>query len=254
MDQGSDRRRYTDDEVAAIFEAAASPRPAQEGAVGSARGLTLAELQAIGEEVGVPAVRVAEAASALDRHATATARKHSLRMPVTVGRTVELARAPSDREWDLLLTELRATFAAHGRASTLGHIRAWTNGNLHAYIEPTETGHRLRLGTTKGDAVAANRLGILGVLTGLGVAGSTLLFPAAAGDAGVAVLLGGMGVAALAFNALRLPGWARTRDAQMAQVAARAQALLASSPPAPPPLPGESDRAAAPVAAPEVGP
>jgi hypothetical protein len=47
--------------------------------------------------------------------------------------------------------------------------------------------------------------------------------------------------AALGYNALRLPGWALEREAQMEQVAARARVLLGAAPDPEPQLPASGD-------------
>jgi hypothetical protein len=46
----------------------------------------------------------------------------------------------------------------------------------------------------------------------------------------IPMMMSAMGSAALAYNALRLPGWALERETQMEQVAARARSLLATAP------------------------
>jgi hypothetical protein len=58
----SEERRYKEDEVKGIFEAAARERDSRGRAVVSPEGLTLAELQTIGREVGLAPDRIAEAA------------------------------------------------------------------------------------------------------------------------------------------------------------------------------------------------
>ena len=228
-----EQRRYEEAEVAEIFRAAASPRPSEgrsDGrALAPADGLSLAELQAIGGEVGIAPERIAEAAAALEvGHGPATRRSY-LGMPVSVGRTVELPRAPTDREWEMLVAELRETFGARGRDRSSGGLRAWNNGNLHAYVEPTESGYRLRLGTTKGNAVASNRFGMATLLAGLIL--SILRFAEVLDEDLVVLLVWPlMGALALAFNALRLPRWAREREEQMEHIATRARTLVSAAP------------------------
>lgn len=230
----TDERRYADDEVAQIFEAATSHAPRPGRAITTREGLTLAELQSIGGEVGIAPERIAEAAASLERSGAPLARRTQLGVPVGVGRTVDLPRAPTDREWHLLLSELRRTFGAHGKDRSDGELRAWANGNLHAYIEPTEDGHRLRMGTTKQNGVAMGWLGIMIMamaiaffLVAVATGGSTDTYVVAAAIAAI-------GAATFGANALRLPGWAREREEQMEHIAARALVLI---PPAPPPDP-----------------
>lgn len=225
-----DERRYREDEVAQIFEAAASARrEAASNALAPAEGMTLAELQAIGDEVGLAPERIAEAAAALDLRRDAL-RRTDLGMPVTLRRTIDLPRAPTDREWEMLVAELRETFNAKGRVGSRGGVREWTNGNLHAYVEPTATGHRLRLGTTKGDAVPFNRLGAMSLVVAL--VSFVLLFLAGElpAESMIPLIFAAMGSGALAYNALRLPSWALEREEQMELVAGRARVLLGAAP------------------------
>ena len=223
-------RRYREDEVAEIFETAAAARPrADAGALTHAEGLTLEELQAIGGEVGLAPERIAEAAAALDLRRDAW-RRSDFGLPVSVGRTVDLPRAPTDREWEMLVAELRETFDAKGRVGAHGGIREWTNGKLHAYVEPTADGHRLRLGTTKTDGAFVNRMGVLGLLGALVFLVLFFLTGELAEDVVVPLVFALMGGGALGYNALRLGPWAAEREAQMERVAARALALLSTEP------------------------
>src|SRR5680860_1200182 len=154
------QRRYSEEEVAAIFE-----RAAEEEATGSrvarrAEGRTLAELKAIGAEAGLPPELVERAAASLDRAGEAT-RRSFLGFPLTVGRSVELGRAVSNEEWERLVADLRVTFNAQGRVSSNGPFRQWRNGNLRAVLEPTATGHRLRIETMKGGARSLMTTGLV---------------------------------------------------------------------------------------------
>ena len=224
-----DERRYEDAEVARIFQAAASPRASEGRAVAPAGGFSLAELQAIGGEVGIEPERIAEAAAALDVRGVTVPRRTYLGMPVSVSRTVELPRAPTDREWEMLLAELRETFGARGKDRSSGGLRLWTNGNLHAYVEPSETGYRLRLGTTKGGAAQGIQMGMAALLVGLLLA--VLLFVEVLDeDLSVFLFMPLIGAFLLASNAIRLPGWAREREEQMEYLAARARTLIAPLP------------------------
>src|SRR5512138_3609105 len=152
----SDDRRYSDDEVARIFELAAKPDVSVRDTSGSegAEGLTLAELQAIGREVGIAPEHIADAAMTLDAGASETPPDTDFGMEISVGRAVRLARAFTDREWAMLVSELRDTFRARGSEASSGDARQWFNGNLHARVEPTPTGYRFRVATLKGDAPA----------------------------------------------------------------------------------------------------
>lgn len=222
----TEEHRYGDHEVREIFRAAAESDGSGGAAPEPGEGLTLSELQEIGREVGLSPERIAEAASALDvRPGPPPVRTH-FGLPLSVGRSVDLPRAPTDAEWGMLVSELRSTFRARGRLGGGAGLREWSNGNLHACIEPTEAGYRLRLGTLKGNAVFLTRAGIgmiaLAVVMGVGIV--------LTGDADVAVLLltvfGGIGGAFLASGLLGLPGWARERARQMEHIAAHARTLI----------------------------
>jgi hypothetical protein len=221
-----DERRYNDEQIRRIFELAASGRPTGRPERPAAAGLTLGDIQSIGTEVGIEPSAVARAAASLD--AERALGRRLLGMPIGVGRVVALPRAPTDHEWDRLVAELRATFRAQGRVSVQGGLREWSNGNLHACIEPSDTGWRLRLGTVKGNAADANALGFTG-LAAAAILGGSLLASGAAGESNliwVSALFGASGLGAFVFNMVRLPRWARQRAEQMVQVANTFTAIM----------------------------
>ena len=225
----TDERRYGEEEVAAIFEAASGPaasRKDSRSASDSEQGLTLSELQSIGREVGISPDRIAEAAAALEHVQPSLPRRTELGMPLSAAHIVEIPRPLTDREWSLLVSDLRETFHAQGRERSHGETREWANGNLHAVVEPTRTGYRLRLGTLKSDGLALNRMGAFGMIRGA-IVGLTSALGGDPGAVSVSVMLGGIGAGAFAFNAVRLPRWARLREQQMREIAERTRALIA---------------------------
>ncbi len=232
-------RRYNDDEVAAIFLKAAENPAAQPPGSSRSEGLTLAELQDIGREVGIPAEAVALAARSVDVDA-GTPSTTMLGLPISVERTVELNRWLTDAEWERLVVQLREVFSAKGRMSASGSFRQWTNGNLQALLEPTATGHRLRLRTLKGSARGSIGLGLLLI----GAAVVVAISGAVAGHLGSSLpgvaLLSLMGLGAAAYGALPLPRWARLRGQQMDAIAA-GLLTLPSGPQPTPTLPLPSD-------------
>jgi hypothetical protein len=220
-------RRYTNAEVRRIIELATSQalaRPRSE----SAEGLTLPEVQSIGSEVGVDPAAVARAAATLDA-GLGTPLRRSLGMPIEVGRVIPLPRAPTDEEWDRLVTELRTTFRAQGRVSVQGGLREWRNGNLHASVEPAAGGYRLRLGTVKGDAQGLNALGATGLLAGAAVFVSMMLSGEIAGAVFVPAIFGTAGISAFLANMIRLPRWADQRTDQMDHIIERAHTIVTES-------------------------
>src|SRR6266513_3717323 len=222
-------RRYDDKEIAAIFRAAAEAQQNPPHDVPRDEGLTLADLQAIGGEVGIPSEAVARAAQALDVRLDAKSRTF-LGLPIGVARTVNLNRRLTDEEWERLVVQLREVFNARGRTRSDGALRQWTNGNLQVLLEPTETGHRLRFGTVHGGARAAIGMGfaVLGVTATVAIS-SALGGTLAAASPGSA-LLAAAGAGMIASGAVRLPRWARLRERQMEALATRV-ALPPSSPP-----------------------
>jgi len=216
-------RRYNDKEIAAIFRAATETPHLPAGEVPREEGLTLADLQAIGREVGIAPDAVAHAAQALDVRAGAASRT-VFGLPLGVSRTVNLNRRLSDQEWERLVVQLREVFNARGRTRTDGSLRQWTNGNLQVLLEPTESGHRLRFGTMHGAARASIGAGF----AALGVTALVALVSALGGYLGEAIpgiaFFAASGLALIASGALRLPRWARLRERQMDALASKVSA------------------------------
>jgi hypothetical protein len=215
-------RRYNETEVAAIFEQAAKAQQMAQRQSSSGEGMTLAELQEIGREVGLAPELVVRAARAIDQGGRPTSRRF-FGLPIGVGRTIDLDRRLSDEEWDRLVVDLRETFDARGTIRQEGSLRAWTNGNLQALLEPTPTGHRIRLRTLKGDAqrlmtggIAMSAVGIVVFVAGMLSGGA--IDP---GNLSTFGILAAMGVGVFGLGALRIPGWARRRRQQMAEIASR---------------------------------
>jgi hypothetical protein len=209
-----DERRYDEDEVKRIFEAASTAAEAPRGA------LTLRELQDIGHQVGIAPALISEAALAIDAKRSVVPQSG---FPVTVRQTVPLPRAPTDAEWRMLVSDLRETFDAPGKIGQSAGMFEWRNGNLHAFIEPTTAGYRLRMGTRNTGIVstavagAAALVWSAAVVAGLASTGDVLVVPA---------IVSVVGAGALGSSVFRLRNWARTRANQMRHIADRARALL----------------------------
>ena len=218
-----DERLYAEEEIRRIFEAASTEQAPRRAASAPPEGaMTLRELQDIGRQVGIEPTRIAEAAAAIDLAPSTSIS----RLSTSVRANAPLPRAPSEAEWLMLVTELRTTFDAHGRVGTTNGIYEWSNGNLRAYIEPTMDGYRLRMRTRKSNALAMGIAGVVGLgwsaaaYLGLSLSGlerASFLAPAIVAAVS-AVFLGN--------TLVTLPGWARTRRAQMEHIAQRARALL----------------------------
>ncbi|MCU1292616.1 MAG: hypothetical protein JWP08_1466 [Bryobacterales bacterium] len=212
-------RQYTDEEISTIFRLAAEGPPSPTQQLSRVDGLTLADLQAIGHEVGISADAVAHAAQTLEVRQGAVSKKF-LGLQIGVERRVTLRRHLTDEEWERLVVQLRDVFKARGKTKSDGSLRQWTNGNLYVLMEPTVTGGRIRLGSLHGGAAASIRLGLvaLGATPVLAIAnlvGAHLASPGA-----IAGIFAG-GLFMLANGALRVPSWARLRARQMEGIAAQ---------------------------------
>ena len=221
-------RRYGDDEVREIFTLATTGSTTDPSLPGESGGLTLDDLQRIGGEAGIEPARVACAAAMLDARGKVAPGRRSFGLPVGVARVVALPRAPTDREWEQLVTEFRTTFGAQGRVTTSGGLRQWSVGNLHVSLEPTANGEQLRLSTLKDDAIALNGLGA--GLGGMALVMGTVVAVTGSPEKALAILsmFGGMAVVAFGINVARLPRWARTRERQMEAIAEHAVRLLST--------------------------
>lgn len=219
-------RSYNEKEADEIFALAAEARTGPGRSPVSSGGMTLEELQAIGREAGIPPERIAEAATTIELRRNVPARRRFLGVPISVSRVVPLPRALTDREWEMLVADVRQTFGARGHVETHGNLRSWTNGNLHVYVEPTTSGYQLRMGTLKGDAIPFASVGLVG-----SAFTSWMALRLPAGDLGEVVLLGAMSAAALVYSLGRLPGWARTREQQMEYIASRTLKYASGSDP-----------------------
>lgn len=233
----TNERRYSEEEVTEIFDRAADTHAQRVVSGGSvampdSQGMSLAELEEIGDEVGIPRALVRRAAAGLDHPPLddATADRKLLGSTIGVGKVVHLPRNLTDDEWNRLVVDLRDTFNSKGTIRQDGPFRQWTQGNLQALLEPTENGARLRLRTMKGSAVPAMTMG--GFLALLG--GAAAVMGSGPGDLFAFGVLG-VGGAALHLGArFLLPAWRRTRAEQMEAVIARLSARID-------PIPGETE-------------
>ncbi len=222
-------RRYSEEEVAEIFKRAAEAQQTARRQLPAGEGMTLADLQEIGREVGISKELVAHAARGLERTGTPAGRRF-LGLPLGVGRTVEVGRTLTDEEWERLVVDLRETFDARGKVSVDGSFRQWTNGNLHALLEPTPTGQQLRLRTLNGNSQSMMLAGLFMIGFAFALSVPVAFAKGVADAAPLFMMLGLSGAGMFGFGALRLPRWAQNRARQMEGVAARLTEV-ANSPP-----------------------
>lgn len=225
-------RRFNQEEVSAIFEIAADMQHTSQPQLPSGEGMTLAQLQEIGREVGLSPELIDNASRSLGLSIRPTEREF-LKLPIGVGLTMDLPRSLTDAEWERVVVDLRETFDARGRVSTEGQIRQWINGNLQAHLEPTATGQRVRLRTFKGNAREL-------IMAGLSMMGFAVVATIAASmrrpitDVGMLAsmfTLAAGGAALSAIGAFPLNAWARLRRRQMEAVASRVAAITTAPTP-----------------------
>lgn len=219
-------RRYGDDEVREIFSLATTGGSRDRSLPTEPDGLTLDEMQRIGQEAGIDPMRVAQAAKMLASRGKVAPVRRSFGLPIGVSRVVDLPRAPTDREWEQLVSEFRTTFGVRGKTTSSGSLREWSNGNLHICVEPTARGEQLRLSTLKEDAMVLNGLGA--VFSGMAVIMGAMVTAAGKPSKALAIIVmfGGMALASFAANVIRLPRWARERTRQMESLAEHTVRML----------------------------
>ena len=223
----TDERRYDDEEIAEILErATTSETGVQPATRGSGEGLTLAEIQEIGSEVGIAPARISDAARAMSSQALTGTPKTFLGAPRSVSRIVRIPRALDDDEWTRLVADLRHTFDAVGKVSSHGSLRSWTNGNLQVHLEPDGDGYRVRMRTVKGNV--APRAAVSAAFIFLAVIFLLQLFVEGADLRGLIMvgMFGGVGLGQLGFLRATLPNWALERATQMEGLAERIPLLL----------------------------
>lgn len=123
-------RRYTDDEIHAIFERAAARQEAADRAEEASRAeLSLEELQRIGAEAGIDPAHIAAAAQSVaevgGRLPEPAERETLLGMPTRLRETRYLDAPLTDALWEQVIPELRRIFGADGLPSSLGRTREW---------------------------------------------------------------------------------------------------------------------------------
>lgn len=224
----STERRYQDHEVRKIIDLAIGQDDAPTPSLPSGDGLTLGQLQDVGREVGLSPSRIAQAVATFEGQGALLPRTRALGLPTSVGSVVSLPRAPTEREWERLVAELRTTFGTKGEVTTHGSLREWSYGSLHAFVEPTETGYRLRLADSLAGALGLSTL-FGGFFLVFGLLVTVILL--SRDDAGLKYLVGlfmsAGGGGAMALTALSAPGWARTQEQRMEHISRFAAELLA---------------------------
>ena len=223
----SDDRRYDEQEIAEILERATTSEATLPSEPATVReGLTLAQLQEIGSEVGIAPASIADAARAISGRELAAATKTFLGTPRSVSRIVPIDRALNDDEWTRLVVDLRETFDAFGKVKIQGPLRSWTNGNLQVLVEPDGDRYRVRMRTHKGNVTPLAAMSVAFICLAVISLLQTLVDEAGFRGLLLAAMFGVAGVGQLGYIRATLPGWAIERAAQMEGLAERIPLLL----------------------------
>ena len=221
------KRRFSEKEIAQIFEEATRAQNAVNEQSGPLDGLSLDELKQIGASSGIDPKFIARAAAGFYKRPQQFPIQKHMGIPIGVSRSIELPDTFSDQDWDQLVVDLRKTFKARGKIKQEGTFREWTNGNLHALVEPSTSGYELRLETKKGNMRGLLYAGIVYMVMSL------IMFIAMVGgsDASLnfALLMSGIflvaGIGMVSTVATSQPRWAKRREQQMEAICKRAVAL-----------------------------
>jgi hypothetical protein len=214
-------RRFNDQEVAEVIERATGAQSAALSQPALTDGVTLAQLQEIGREIGIAPEAMASAVRSLDLADRRTVRR-LLGLPVGVSLTANLGRQLSDQEWQRLVVDLRETFDARGRVREEGAFRQWSNGNLHVMVEPTPEGNQVRLRTFKSEGPVYIGFGLgLVALAAVAFVAKVMAGADTAPMMQKFLPVAFIGAGLTFFGAFQLPRWARERRAQMESIIAR---------------------------------
>ena len=160
----SNERRYSEKEIAEIFHLASKEQESWRKNQSLSEGLSLSELQQIGEESGITPEFIAQAAAALENNTGFFESESLFGFPLAVSNKILLPRKLTEDEWERLVVDLRETYQKEGAITRDGSFLKWTDGDISVLAEPTGTGYQLRMTT------APQRKGATKFVLGLGVA------------------------------------------------------------------------------------
>jgi hypothetical protein len=215
-------RRFSEEDAAEIFRRAAELEQAGTQSLAGREGMSLAQLQAYGQEAGLAPELIAAAAKSLAQDRPPELRE-VLGMPLGVRHVVELDAPMTDARWETLVGELRGHFDARGTVKVDGNLRQWTNGNLAVMVEPTASGSRVRFLTSNARSRALMTAGAAQVAASA-ISATALLAKGLPLESSAVVglsILGLFGVTVFSFGAAPLGRWARTRAEQFREMAGR---------------------------------
>ena len=141
----SDKRRYSEQEIEAIFKYAASAQELASQHQSDGQGLSLEELQKIGEGTGISPEFIAQAAAVLDGGGGSYIVESLFGFPLMMTKHIPLPGKMDDEDWERLVVDLRELFGMEGVLSQEGSFRKCVMGDMAVHVEPTNSGHRVRI-------------------------------------------------------------------------------------------------------------
>ena len=187
-------------------------------------GLDMDDLRSIALETGIDVHALESAVARLDAKEMTPEVRRFLGIPVGTAYVSVVNGDLSDDAWHTLVADLRRTFHANGKLTSIGGIREWSNGNLRISAEPDRTGTRTHLIMQTSGGVGMNFLRFGGLLIAMGVimflASMTVAPDPEAPLTGMMLALLGSGM--MGFGGLTNRVWTRTRYDQMKSVGERA--------------------------------
>lgn len=209
---------FSDEEVAKIFDRATAAE-AELPTLESGTGLSLAQLQQIGAEAGIPAARISDAARAVLAGAAPGTAATLLGLPLSVERVIHLSDGLNDEEWGRLVADLRKTFEAQGELEAHGALRSWTCPGVGVHMEPDSEGYRIRMTKTiagvKSGTTASLALLIFAIFMGMMLTTGNIEEQGIVAIRIMVWLFAAGGVGLMAATRSRLPIWEATSEAQL---------------------------------------
>ncbi len=144
---------FTEDDARRILARAAERQEAAERArIGSGEGVSLQELKAIADEVGIDPTYVQAAAGELVLRKDAAPASSRFGVPTRLEEVRMLPGTVSDRQWGEMVRVFRDAFGRSGIVSEFGDVREWISANVgdegmpvSVRLEPAEDGMLLTI-------------------------------------------------------------------------------------------------------------
>jgi hypothetical protein len=199
-----DRRRFTDREVREILKRAVENEPS--GALPAGRGFSLAELKAIGKDVGIEPTRLEDAARALVQNPE-TGFSQLVGIPTVLRHDRTVDGELDSRHNATVFSVIRRVMGHHGEVSEVSGSLEWRTkgGSVERLVTVSSNGGRTTIecsanlrqaaiGAYVSGGGVATTIAFLGVTASVG--GSTLSIP------GLALSLGLLGTAYVGLRAI----------------------------------------------------